>query len=202
MDEQLIISIGREFGSGGHAIGEILAQRFELPLYDNNLLKEITTARDLDLDELEKYDELPKRPIFSRSVRGFSNSPEENIAALQFNYIKNLAAEGKSFVIIGRCGETVLKNFSCLVSIFVLADHASKVRRIKNKYDLTYFDAEDMLKQKDMERKSYHNSHCPIKWGDSRNYDITINSSRLGIEGTADLLEMYIRERIKNSNKY
>lgn len=197
MSEQLIISIGREFGSGGHAIGEMLAERFSLPLYDNNLLREITMARELDLTELERYDELPKKRLFSRSVRGYSNSPEENIAALQFDYLKSMAGEGKSFVIIGRCAETVLKEFPCLISVFVLADYDCKVRRIKNKYNLSHYEAEVMIKQKDFARKAYHNNHSPFKWGDSRNYDITINSSRLGLEGTADMLEHYIKERIK-----
>lgn len=197
MSEQLIISIGREFGSGGHAIGEMLSQRFNLPLYDNNLLREITTGKKLDAAELERYDELPKKQFFSRKVRGFSNSPEENIAALQFSYLKKLAGEGRSFVIVGRCGETVLKEFSALVSIFVLADYICKVRRIKNKYSLSHKEAENMIRQKDMERKAYHNSYSPVKWGDSRNYDITINSSRLGVERTADILELYIRERIR-----
>ncbi len=197
MSEQLIISIGREFGSGGHAIGEILAEKFSLPLYDNNLLREITMAKELDLTELERYDEMPKRPLFSRSVRGYSNSPEENIAALQFDYLKSMAERGKSFVIIGRCSETVLKEFKSLISIFVLADYDCKIRRIKNKYILPHYEAELMIKQKDMARKAYHNNHSPVKWGDSRNYDITINSSRLGVEGTADMLEYYIRERIK-----
>ena len=111
MQKQLIISVSREFGSGGHIVADHLAKSFELPLYDSNLLKNITNEKQLNLKSIEKYDELPKNPLFSRTVRGYSNSPEENIATMQFAYLKNKAKQGESFVIVGRCSETVLKGY-------------------------------------------------------------------------------------------
>jgi cytidylate kinase len=194
---QLIISISREFGSGGHEIGEILAKKFDLPLYDNNLLKELTDEKNLDFASLKQYDELPKKRLFSRTVRGFSNSPEENIAKLQFDYLKSMAEKGDSFVVVGRCSETVLKDFDCLVPIFILGDLPSKIERIKTKYNLSENDAIALINKRNAERKAYHNHNCEVKWGDSRNYDISINSSKLGVEKTADFLEMYIREKLK-----
>jgi cytidylate kinase len=194
---QLIISISREFGSGGHEIGEILAKKFDLPLYDNNLLKELTDKKHLDFADLKQYDETPRKRLFSRTVRGFSNSPEENIANLQFDYLKSMAENGDSFVVVGRCSETVLKGFDCLVPIFILGDLPSKIERIKTKYKLSENDAIALINKRNNERKSYHNHNCEVKWGDSRNYDISINSSKLGVEKTADFLEMYIREKLK-----
>ena len=73
--KQLIIAVSREFGSGGHCIAEELARRFALPLYDRNILEEIADEKNVDSRNLEKYDELPKNHLFSRTVRGFSNSP-------------------------------------------------------------------------------------------------------------------------------
>lgn len=198
MSEQLIISIGREFGSGGHEIAERMAERFGLDMYDVNLLREIATEKNLDHTLLEKYDERPKKRFFSRNVRGFSNSPEENIANIQFEYLQEKARAGKSFVVVGRCSETVLKDFKGLVTIFVLADREVKLERITRIRNISVSEAEAVMNRHDRHRKEYHNSHSPVKWGDSRNYDLSINSSKLGIDKTADYIEAYIKERMNN----
>lgn len=197
MEKQLIISVGREFGSGGHLIAEKLAEKFNLPLYDYNLLKEIAKEKDIEASRLEQYDEIPKNRLFSRSVRGYNNSPQENIANMQFEFIQKKAKEGKSFVIVGRCSEAILKEYPGLVSIFILADMKCKIERISNLHNLTNTEAEVMINRQNKKRKEYHNYYCTGKWGDSRNYDISINSSKLGIDLTVDILERYIKERIK-----
>ena len=196
---QLIITLSREFGSGGHEIAEILAKKFDLPLYDENILKEIAIEKDIDHEELEKYDEVPRITLFSKTRRGYSSSPQENIAHMQFEYLRAKAESGESFVVVGRCSETILKGYPGMVSIFVLGDKACKLERIKKIDRLSTVAADVLLTTQDKKRKSYHNYYCPIKWGDSRNYDICINSSPLGIEGTADILETYIKTRIENN---
>lgn len=195
MSKQLIISVGREFGSGGHVIAEKLAQKFELPLYDYNLLKEIAIERNLDVNKLEKYDELPKNRLFSRNIRGYSNSPEENIANIQFEYLREKAENGESFVVVGRCSETVLRDYSAMIPIFVLADMDCKIDRIAALKGVSKAEAENIINYYNKKRKDYHNYYCTRKWGDSRIYDISINSSRLGIDKTADLLIDYIEAR-------
>lgn len=200
MEKQLIISVGREFGSGGHEIAEYLAETFHLPLYDRNLLGEVIMEKNpafgkSELEELERYDELTKNPLFSRTIRGYNNSPEENIAEMQFEYLQKKAKQGESFVIVGRCAETVLKGYPGLVSIYILADAEVKTERIARINGISRMEAEVLRKRTDRERKSYHNYYCVHKWGDSRNYDICMNSSRLGIPGTADVLADYIGQR-------
>ena len=106
-----------------------------------------------------------------------------------------MADSGKSFVIVGRCAENVLKGHEALISIFVLADPNVKTERIARLHNLSIKDAENRRLEKDWKRKKYHNTHCPTKWGDSRNYDISINSSRLGIDGTVASLVDYIDKR-------
>lgn len=197
MEKRLILSVGREFGSGGHVIAEALARRFELDLYDNNLLEHIAEEKSVGGDTLKKYDERPKNRLFSRTVRGYSNSIQENIAGMQFDYLKKLAEDGKSFVVVGRCSETILKDYEGFISIFVLGDREVKRERIMRLYRLSAEEAEHMMSRKDWERKSYHNYYCKVKWGDSRNYDLSINSSRLGIDRTVDMLETYIRARLE-----
>ncbi len=191
----MIISVGREFGSGGHIIAERLAEKFALPLYDFNLLKEIASEKNLDTRHIKKYDELPRNFLSSRTVRGFSNSPEETIANMQFDYLRKKAAGGISFVVVGRCAEEVLKEYPGLISIFVLADMDWKIKRIAEYEKISEAEAENMIKKYNKKRKAYHNYYCQWKWGDSRNYDVSINSSKLGIEETADMLEMYINSR-------
>ena len=194
-----IITIGREFGSGGHVIAEELARRFELPLYDNNLLEHIAEEKEISHESLKKYDERPKNRLFSRTVRGYSNSMQENLANMQFDYLKKKAAAGESFVIVGRCSETILKGFDGLVTIFVLGDPDVKAERIRKVYGVSEEEARRMMKREDWNRKSYHNYYCKGKWGDSRNYDFSINSSRLGIEKTVDMLENCIRARMESN---
>ena len=195
MGEQLIISVGRKFGSGGHVIAEALAERFGLPLYDHNLLDEIAEGKNVDGQSLKVYDEKHKIKLFSRKVRGHSTSMEDHVADMQFEYLQKLAGEGKSFVVVGRCAETKLKSFPGLVSIFVLGDEECKTKRVMERYHLGREAARQKMKKADWYRKRYHNYHCAGKWGDSRNYDFSINSSRLGIEKTIDFLEEYIKER-------
>lgn len=196
MAKQLIISVSREFGSGGHEIAEILAKRFDIPIYDSNLLEEIANSKNLDVDTMEKYDEKPKNVLLSRRVRGYSNSLSEVLAQMQFDYIRELANKGESFVIVGRCAETVLKNHEALVSIFVLADKESKIARVSKHNEISRSEAEAMISMQNKKRKMYHNRYCDDKWGDSRNYDVCINSARLGVERTANVLESYIKERV------
>lgn len=196
MEKQLIISVGREFGSAGHVIAEGLSKRFGLPFYDHNLLENVAKEMNISEDSLVRYDEKPKSKLFSRTVRGYSNSVQENVANLQFDFLKRRAEAGESFVVVGRCSETILKEYKGLVSIFIIGDRECKIQRIKEVYKLGKEDAIRLMNRKDMKRKSYHNYYCPGKWGDSRNYDISINSSRLGVEKTMDMLEDYIKERM------
>ncbi|MDE5770230.1 MAG: cytidylate kinase-like family protein [Ruminococcus sp.] len=193
--EQLIISVGREFGSGGRVIAEALAERFGIPIYDRHLITEIADKTGLSHEEVEKYNENPKKKIFSRRVRGYSNSIEDNIAEMQFDFLKEKSESGESFVVVGRCSETKLKSNPALVSLFILADMDAKVKRVMEVYELSKEDAEDFISKKDKKRKRYHNYHCSGHWGDSRLYDICINSSCLGIEKTVDYLESYIKAR-------
>ena len=195
--EQMIISVGREFGSAGHEIAQNLAEHYHLPLYDHNLLDEIASKKGLDSQELREHDEVKRSKLLNRNVRGMDSSPAYNLALLQFDFLKEKAESGESFVIVGRCSETVLKPYKGLISIFVRGDMDKKVERIMRLYHKTQKEAEDFIKEKDRRRKQYHNSHCELKWGDSRNYDLCINSSRLGPVETMNVLIQYIDARRK-----
>ncbi len=197
MDKQLIIAVGREFGSRGHVVAAKLAERYGLPVYDRNLLSEVAADRNLDSRDLEEFDESKRNKLMSRSVRGFNSSAAHNVAYLQFDYLKKMAKEGKSFVIVGRCAETVLRDYEGMISIFILGDLEDKLNYIMDRHELSLKEAEALRSEKDRKRKHYHNSYCTGKWGDSRNYEISINVSKLGINGTVDVLAQYIDARRK-----
>ena len=198
MDKQLIIALGRDVGSGGHEIAEKLAKYYNIPLIDKNIIEEIANKKNVDATDLREVEKNFMFPLVNRNVRGFSSSIQENVYLLQFEHLQEKAKAGESFIIVGRCGEDILKEYDALVSIFVLGDKEVKRARIMERYGKNEFMAERMMREKDTERKRYHNSFCEGKWGDSRSYDISVNSSVLGIEGTAELLIDFIdRKRNK-----
>ena len=198
---RVIISVSRQFGSGGHKIAEVLAEHFELPIYDHRMLDSIAKEKGVDPRVLEKYDEKPLNRFLARNVSGFSSSLENNLAQMQFSYLKDKADSGESFVVVGRCAETVLKEYDGLITIFVLGDEETRVKRIEQLHGLSADEAKRLVKTKDWRRKSYHNCYSRGRWGDSRNYDLSINSSRLGIEGTTKMLEEYVQARMDAMQK-
>lgn len=151
----------------------------------------------MDSSAVERYDEKPKKSIVYRTVNGFSNAPGDAVAHMQFQYLRERAQAGDSFLVVGRCAEDVLKEYPGMISIFVLADTWFKVERIMTRGGISREEALLLMEHRDRVRKTYHNQYCKGKWGDSRSYHLTINSAKLGIEGTADILEQYIRARIE-----
>ncbi len=198
MSKQMIISISREYGSGGHEIGRKLAARLGISFYDRNMLDEIAMVLETDAEKLKKYDEKRRIPIIRRTVRGYSNSPEDVVAEFQFEYIRKKAASGESFVVVGRCSEHILKEYEGLISIFVLGDEKVKSQRVQEHRNVSESEAKSIMARHDRTRKYFHNYNCPNKWGDSRSYELSVNSSKLGIEKTIDLLVDYINIRTGN----
>ena len=195
MGKQLIITVGREVGSGGHIIAVKLAEHFGIQLLDSNILAEVAKKSNASEEYLKKYDESARNLFFSRTVNGFSNSPEEIIAQMQFDYIKQKSDAGESFVVIGRCADYILRENPALVRVFVLGDTEAKIKRTAEREGISEEKAKIRMEQADKRRKYFHNTHSENKWGDSRSYDITVNSSKLGLDSTAELLIQYIELR-------
>ncbi len=195
MERQIIITIGREFGSGGHVIADMLADKLDLPLYDRKLINEVAEASGMDARVIKKYDEKPANSLLSKSSGSYSNFMEDNIAEKQFDFLKKRAEEGESFVVVGRCADTIFKDNPNAVHIFISADKPFKVKRVMDKYRLSESEAIAKMYRNDKRRKVYHNRYSKGKWGDSRNYDLCIKSSSLGIENTVNVLISLIRQR-------
>lgn len=196
MDKQILIALGRTCGSGGHVIAERIAEHFGISLYDKNILKHIADENNSDYEELVKYDEKKRNIFLSRKYNEHNASMEDVLAQMQADFIKEKAASGESFVVVGRCADVALHGNENLITIFVNAEDDARIKRIMTADKLSEKEAKVFIEKKDKQRRNYHNSHGVEGWGDATTYDICISSSYFGIEETADFLCAYIEKRM------
>ena len=195
MEKQIIISICREHGSAGREIATLLAKKLDVPVYDKNIFEEIGKTKGIDTNDISKYDEKPRRFFITRKVNGHSNSPEENVAELQFALLKSKAADGDSFVVVGRCADQLFRGMDGAISIFITGNMKDKVAHIMKSENRTEADAKKEIEKHDKRRRQYHDYFFPnSKWADSRSYDICVNSSLLGVEGSVEFLYDFINK--------
>ena len=213
MSGNLIITIGRQSGSGGKKIGEMLAEKLGVKCYDKELLAQAAKHSGLCEELFEKHDERPTSSFLYSLVMdsysmgytatGYSDMPiNHKIFLAQFDTIKKMADEGPC-VIIGRCADYALEDYPNVVSVFIHADLDARIRRIARLYDLTDAKAKDTIVKADKKRASYYNYYTNKKWSDSASYELCLNSSELGIEGTAKAIEQYVqlKESIQNEQR-
>lgn len=191
---QIIIAIGREFGSGGHVIAKRLAEYYNIPLYHKEMLDELAKDGSYSKEVLERFDERPVNLSFIPiPIAGNTMSLEQEIAIKQFNFLRKKADEEKeSFVVIGRCADEILADNPNLVRVFIMGDKQSKIKRVMEREGITEKQAESKMKKMDKMRKTYHNFYCENKWGDSRGYDICINTGKIDFETAQRMIQSYV----------
>lgn len=194
-----VYTIGREFGSGGKDIGTALAQRLGIKCYDKELLKEASKQSGFCAEILENHDEKPTSSFLyslvmdTYSFGGYTSAPfldmplNHKVFLAQFDTIKKIA-EKESCVIVGRCADYALADNSNCINIFIHADPDYRAHRISKKLNLPLNKARDMIHKTDKQRASYYNYYTSKKWGDSRSYHLTLDSSRISVEGCVDLI--------------
>ena len=189
--KQIIIAIGREFGSGGHLVAKKLAEHYNIPLYSKELLDEVAKDGRYSKEVLERFDEKPMNFAFIPVPAGGTTiSLEQDIAIRQFNFIRKKANEEKeSFVIVGRCAEEILSDNPNMISAFILGDKDTKTKRVMEREGVDEKTALNMMKKMDKMRKVYH------KWGDSRTYDICIKIGKVDVDTATDMIIKYIDSR-------
>lgn len=168
MKNQIIITLGREHGSGGHYIADMIAQELGIKLYDKDSIEKEIVSEGYSGEMIRKMDEKPVNFFASRRIGKYSNSLEVNVAEKTFAMLRDKAANGESFLIIGRCSDQVLKGNPNMLSIFICGNQQAKVGRVMEKKGLSAEDAIEEIKEVDRSRKSYHNYYCETKWGDPR----------------------------------
>ncbi len=204
MSKRLIITIGRQHGSGGRTLGRLLAEHLGIEFYDKRLLEEVAHSENYNLEDLEKHDEKPlsftalgfpmglRNPYVPEYDAGFYVLSDRIYQAISGQIIK--AANTASCVIVGRVADEVLKDDPDLVTIFVHGDEEDRIKRIMESDDASEKDARRIIKKTDKNREHYHDYYGTKKWGEADSYDICISTSRFGIEGAASILAKMLQD--------
>ena len=194
-----IYTIGREFGSGGKEVGEKLAQRLGIKLYDKELLQHAAKESGFCEEIFENHDEKPTNSFLyslvmdTYSVSGYSSAPfldmplNHKVFLAQFEAIKKIAAQD-SCVIVGRCADYALSENPDCINIFIHADIEQRMKTVSKRLNITENKAKDIIQKKDKQRASYYNYYTSKKWGDSTSYHMTLDSGKLGIDGCVDMI--------------
>lgn len=193
MGKQTIISISREYGSGGHGVANKLGELLGLPVYDKNIMYEIAKEKGVDMSEWHDAEEKPGNRLIYRRVGNFSSNPSDIIHEMEFDFIREKAASGESFIVLGRCSDYILREYEGLIKIFVRGDVEDKIPRLMKRLDESREAAIADITKIDRLRRKYHNKHADTKWGDSRHYDLCINT-HIGVEETAYIVESFVRK--------
>ncbi len=199
-----VITIGRQYGSAGREIGKMVAEYFDIKFYDKDLLTRAAKESGFCEEMIQNHDERPTNSFLYNLVMdtysfGYNNSSfvdmpiSHKVFLAQFDTIKKIADEGPC-VIVGRCADYALAERSNVVDLFIYGDEECKIKRIMKLYDLTENKARDMIIKKDKQRQSYYNYYSSKKWGRADSYDLCINSSVLGVEGTVKLIVQYVED--------
>ncbi len=213
MKTNSVITIGRQFGSGGRYVGQLLAQKLDIPFYDKELLTEASKESGICEEIFEDHDEKPTRSLLFSLVTGvqmhadvssmYMDMPlNHKIFLAQFDAIRKIASQGPC-VIVGRCGDYVLRDMPNEISFFVKADMNSRVARAVRYYGVDPQKAEETLRKADKRRANYYNYYATATWGDVNNYDLCVDTGAVGVEGAVDVMVRFIelREKFLNENK-
>lgn len=197
-----IITIGREFGSGGLIVGQKLAERLGVKLYDKELLQQAAKESGFCEQIFENHDEKPTSSFLyslvmdTYSAGNYSTAPfldmplNHKVFLAQFDTIKKLA-EQESCVIVGRCADYALANYDNVLNVFIHGDIDDRIKLVSKRMDLTENKARDLIQKNDKKRASYYNYYTCKKWGDSRSYDLTLNTSKLSYDQCVDMILAY-----------
>lgn len=200
MKKKFIITIGREYGSGGGEIGRKLSEYFNIPCYDKELLTIAAKESGYCKEYFEKYDEKPIKVLSYFGLNGNTDTLPINhkLFLKQFNIIQNLAEE-KSCIFIGRAANYVLKDFDNVVNVFVHGDFEFRRQRSISEHGIKEESSKSIVKKIDKERSSYYNYYTDYTWGDYKNYHICLDTSFIGIDESVKIIVDFIEQRYKNS---
>lgn len=206
-----IITISRQYGSAGYEIGKKLAESLGIKYYDKDLIARVAKESGFCEEIIENQDERPTSSFLYNLVMdtysfGYNTSHyvdmpiSQKIFLAQFNTIKTIADEGPC-VIVGRCADYALAEYKNCVHLFIYADEEFKINHIKETLGVTGKEAKDLCIKNDKQRQSYYNYYTSKKWGRADSYDLCINSSILGIDGSVTLIKQFVEDfEARNNN--
>lgn len=194
-----IYTIGREFGSGGREVGEKLAAKLGIKLYDKELLQQAAKDSEFCEEIFENHDEKPTNSFLyslvmdTYSVSGYSAAPfldmplNHKVFLAQFETIKKIA-EKESCVIVGRCADYALSDNPDCINIFIHADLDVRIKNVSKNLNITENKARDIINKTDKQRASYYNYYTSKKWGDSKSYNLSLDAGKLGTDNCVEMI--------------
>ena len=191
----MIITIGRQHGSNGHDIARELARQLDYQCYDKEIVDHAAENSGFSKEIFDSYDEkkvsayVVPTPHYMGMGEGFRLNMQ--VAAAQFDAMRNLADKGNC-IFVGRCADYVLRNRSDVLSVFIMADMPFRIRTIMARKDLSEDQAKKLIKEVDKDRASYYKYYTDQIWGESENYDLCIDSSRIGVKGAVEVIKAYL----------
>ena len=199
MTNNTIVTIGRQFGSGGREVGLRLAEELGVKCYDKELLDRAAKDSGICQELFEHHDEKPTNSFlyslvmdtysFGYSSAAFSDMPlNHKVFLAQFDAIKKLADE-ESCVLVGRCADYALADYPGALSVFIHAPMDKRIQRITRKYQPSDSAAKDRIQKTDKQRASYYNYYTSKKWGDAASYNLSLDSGILGITGCVEMIK-------------
>lgn len=200
MADNLIITIGRQYGSGGHEIARELSELMGIKMYDKELIELSAIESGISEEVLHMYDEHPTNSLlysmslgvnpFSASVSGLHYEPMgDRVFKAQAEIIRNIA-DKESCIFVGRCANSILKDRKNVLSVFIHADIEQRITRICEYENISRAKAADIIKKADKRRAGYCSHFTDFKWGVASNYDLCINSS-IGFDNAAQLIKFF-----------
>jgi cytidylate kinase len=197
-----VITISRQFGSGGREIGKKLAEKLEIPFYDNELIEREAKQSGFSTAAFENAENKATNSLlysiamgmnaYGNQELGFAHlSLDDRIYLAQSEVIRNVAEEGPC-VIVGRCADYVLKDFPNVISIFIWAGIEFRKKRAVELYNLSEVKTEDNIIKIDRRRANYYNYHANEKWGKAENYHLSIRSDTIGVDACAECIKAYV----------
>ena len=198
-----LVTISREYGSGGRIIGRLVAEKLGVPFYDKEIIDMAVEQSGMSRDLVESA-ELRAKSSFSYSLSSAMNfgdgimtepvSVNEKLFITQFHVITNIGESGEG-VIVGRCADYVLKDLPGVTNVFIHAETDDRIRRCIEKYGIDPDEAKETVRTYDKARANNYNYNTCQKWGDYRNYNLSLNSSYMSEEELANLIVDYINKR-------
>ena len=205
MKQKVIITIGRQYGSGGRMIGKLLAERLGISFYNKEIIEMAAKKSGMSEEAFEKVDEIAASSLLYSIATGaymFGNyvSPQvdlplnDKLFIIQSEIIKSVASK-ESCVVVGRCADYILKDRNDVINIFIHADKDIRKKRAVSEYGISQNKVDGYLSKMDKKRTNYYNYYTGAKWGDCLNYHLCLDSGVLGIEGTVHVIEEFIKAR-------
>lgn len=193
----MIITIGRQHGSSGREIARLLAEKLNYKCYDKEIVDEAANHSDFSRDLIDAFDE-KRMSAFILHAGGYGLNENfrlnMQVVSAQFDAMRNIAEKGNC-IFVGRCADYILRDYDDLVSVFILGDMDERLKCLERRQGLDEAEAKKKIKEVDKDRSSFYRYYSDQTWGDAQNYDMCINSSKLGVEGTVQVILDYIKAR-------